>query len=320
MASSEHRDDYPGDISPEQEKAAAEVNEEFLVSFDEPVKHEKLFVGASVIGAGSSGEMTTRELERSPVITFEDVLRACGLHEAEVDDVHKVAQKFEYEGFDPRETCKVLRSKCSDNKTFLNDMKHFAILGVTRGTSLTKMMSEMSGKERAIVLVLKTKYDVQDSIGRGGRTAITMARILGTMPHVLAWLYHSGKGRDLGMYLPTPFRALQFPGAGAIIPKTKEFLPVLNTWRAWCNTFSAIISSPASTVDYSDIVHKRTFVPEARRLECMRKFGITVQALELLSDEKSRKMYESYNIFCPGLSQVAFLAALRSQSAFPRNR
>ncbi|GBL65955.1 hypothetical protein AVEN_177198-1 [Araneus ventricosus] len=39
----------------EEEKAAAEVYEEFLASFDEPVKHGKLFVRGTVINAGSGG-------------------------------------------------------------------------------------------------------------------------------------------------------------------------------------------------------------------------------------------------------------------------
>lgn len=39
----------------EEEKAAAEVYEEFLASFDEPAKHGKLFVRGTVINAGSGG-------------------------------------------------------------------------------------------------------------------------------------------------------------------------------------------------------------------------------------------------------------------------
>ncbi|XP_015905552.1 U2 snRNP-associated SURP motif-containing protein [Parasteatoda tepidariorum] len=43
----------------EEEKAAAEVYEEFLASFDEPVKHGKLFVRGTVINAGSGEEKPT---------------------------------------------------------------------------------------------------------------------------------------------------------------------------------------------------------------------------------------------------------------------
>lgn len=125
MASSEHRDDYPGDLSPDQhvddtspkhqggsspksqgqkmksfnitpvgkknskkepekpkkepkfrcseeEKAAAEVYEEFLASFDEPAKHGKLFVRGSVINAGSGEEKSTQQtgkLYKPPKLT-----------------------------------------------------------------------------------------------------------------------------------------------------------------------------------------------------------------------------------------------------------
>ncbi|XP_035233376.1 U2 snRNP-associated SURP motif-containing protein-like [Stegodyphus dumicola] len=43
----------------EEEKAAAEVYEEFLASFDEPAKHGKLFVRGTVINAGSGEEKPT---------------------------------------------------------------------------------------------------------------------------------------------------------------------------------------------------------------------------------------------------------------------
>ncbi|GFY61214.1 hypothetical protein TNIN_149781 [Trichonephila inaurata madagascariensis] len=43
----------------EEEKAAAEVYEEFLASFDEPTKHGKLFVRGTVINAGSGEEKPT---------------------------------------------------------------------------------------------------------------------------------------------------------------------------------------------------------------------------------------------------------------------
>ncbi|XP_054724007.1 U2 snRNP-associated SURP motif-containing protein-like [Uloborus diversus] len=49
----------PKSKSFEEEKAAAEVYEEFLASFDEPTKHGKLFVRGTVINAGSGEEKPT---------------------------------------------------------------------------------------------------------------------------------------------------------------------------------------------------------------------------------------------------------------------
>jgi hypothetical protein len=181
---------------------------------------------------------------------------------------------FEYEGYSPENTFKVLSRKESNPKVLLEDLKTLLYYISLRGTKYEKATSKMSSEGKSIILAFVKKYGIQDR-SPTKRDDITLSRISGIIPAYIAQLLYHNKGRIVGD-APSDFPGcLCFPGAPAIIPHDRQDL--YDKWLQWSLSFNKIIQQGRNSekVDmYGRIIWDSTYHSAAIRSKIMRSLHI----------------------------------------------
>jgi hypothetical protein len=134
----------------------------------------------------------------------------------------------------------------------------------------TNAASKTSDAGKAKIAQIITTYDIISGAPQK-KEEITINRILGVFPHLIAAILSSGKGRVVGT-IPFSMQAhpfLCFPSGCALIPTDDSTL--MNAWREWAYNFDYVVNRATgkyskSNVDtYSDIIWKSSYYSDTRR-------------------------------------------------------
>lgn len=78
--------------------------------------------------------MATAQPVLPAISSFEDIVKECDPTATEVQEMDDIIHMFVHEGYNAIETYKILRSEEPKSTNFMQDMKIFAAIGVSRGT------------------------------------------------------------------------------------------------------------------------------------------------------------------------------------------
>jgi len=207
------------------------------------------------------------------------------------ESMEEIATLISYQGFNPVEFIKHLRTIEPSQEILGQEMQVLCLLAVNRGVKISKVTQKMRPEGVKIVMTLCDKYRVKDSRPRNA-TDVTIARIAAAFPQSCAHHIYKGRGRVVGRKHPDLPSMFCFPAGGSLIPL--DYVRTLDAWKEWRQSFSDVIRSQPTEVDYDTIVINSPILSDSERLKFCESHGYRGEMEETpqfigLSEEAPRR-------------------------------
>lgn len=202
-------------------------------------------------------------------ITMTEAIRQEIINFAPQDISQALIDSFKYEGFDTVYLFGRLKAKEPSVTVFTKDMNVLCLVGMMRGTLITKIMDSMSAAGKTELGRLKNKYVIKDKVGAASKKeTITIGRIMSIFPQIC--LHHCAQGnvRNFGVSgsfsLPEHFR---FPQFASLIPSTNADL--MEQFVIWSVAVDGVISGEAGNREkvsrFAQIQQSNSIFPDEQR-------------------------------------------------------
>lgn len=189
-----------------------------------------------------------------------------------IEQVNAILREFEYQGLDVLHlTNEIFRRGHANKRTkeqIRDDISSMIILFLSRGNNITKMIKKSNDTGKIRIQTLQGHYLLQDQVGAGGTSVLTLSRIAAVFPVVtLKYLALDQLNipravtlntRDFGAAFP---RHMQTVIAASVFPKGSVGMDLMCALLLYLIEENKILGKETAKAD-KDIL--KTFVPSAR--------------------------------------------------------
>ena len=186
-------------------------------------------------------------------------------------------QAFDYEGYDPEEFSKTLKEIEPDEDVLEKDLHVVSYLSVVRGNKPQKAVEKMSERGKKEVNRVIKKYKIRSTVPKS-KTDVTVARMVSTVPHLVAGLMKDSKSaRVVGEMPEERIKPLCTPSGASLIPKDKKYDSLYEKWLSWAYTFNNVIHSGKEKEKvkfFGDIIRANSYIPDEERERHLRSLNV----------------------------------------------
>jgi len=219
---------------------------------------------------------------------------------------------FAYQGYNPAEFLiylkKLAQSKGITATDFKKDMWVFISFYVERGSNMVREKTAQRSSPEAIreIRRLQTLYKVSGDNPRG-KHDVTVARIIGCFPQLVAKALSLGYGRIVGR-VPNGMKPyLCFPGAPALFGSSKASQKLYRLWLVWALSFDATINSipkPESTHAYGRIAFGSPVLSDEQRSAAIEALSKTKFQRNLIFTPMTEEEFAKWEVIADELLQL----------------
>jgi hypothetical protein len=177
-------------------------------------------------------------------------------------------ESVRYTGYDPVLTRTLLRTIENNPEQLKFDVIKLIIISLERGTNQRKITTKISDEGRDSILLLISKYGIKSGVPIKN-TDITLARVVSAFPVIASKILLTGDIRIVGDHDDLPLFLCHTAGASLIPHKD---IDLYNKWKKWRISFSKVINSPTTTVDFDKIILDSKLYNETERKTILDSF------------------------------------------------
>jgi hypothetical protein len=181
---------------------------------------------------------------------------------------------FAYDGYNPKETLKVMSEIEPDHNILIHDVKVCAYFAMNRGNKPSKAMQKMHDDGIRILRNLIQKYNIIQT-SPTSKSDITILRVAGICPLFCAQICFLPETRAVGAKPESLPKCLTFSGAPGLIPSDRQDLYAL--WLEWAMNFNQVIANGRNSdkVDFfGRVIHDAGYLTDQQRYEALNKLSV----------------------------------------------
>jgi len=193
-----------------------------------------------------------------------------------LEQLKTLVDMFDYQGMNPEVIFQTLMERGKRKhvgpdaqKKILLDIRSMLAWYVMRGSALNdKNVKRTNEVGKQAINMLMTDYNILVRNPTGSKD-ITLARVAGTFPDIVALFLAKGVGKIVFKLDHLPYY-LSFPSGAALIPMSSTYDDTFNLWVQWSALFSQLVDAPGSQDEanarrYGEIMRKSSWISETRR-------------------------------------------------------